>query len=143
MGPSNGIYGGIGAAQVNCHYTVPKFLITVTLFFLLAHTHTHENFKVCTNKFTDTLLILSVLWGTDYLTGAMFSLPDACGAAAKNSLIPVAPTRLLIPVPTQAPTMRAQQAYSIHFSAVVSPSIVHSFFCFFIVVCVLSFVSSF
>jgi hypothetical protein len=38
MGPSRGIYGGIGATEVNRCHTVPQFLITVTL---LAHTHTH------------------------------------------------------------------------------------------------------
>jgi hypothetical protein len=39
MGPSHGTYGAIGAAQINRRYTVPQLLITVTLFFLLAHTH--------------------------------------------------------------------------------------------------------
>jgi hypothetical protein len=66
MGPSHGIYGGIGAAHVNRRYTVPQFLITVTLFFLLAlslsitHTHTREN-GLHKQKLLIHLCLLSVL----------------------------------------------------------------------------------
>jgi hypothetical protein len=54
MGPSHGIYGGMGAAQVNRRYT--PILYTITLFFfLLAHTHMKTE-RFAQTKVTDTLI---------------------------------------------------------------------------------------
>jgi hypothetical protein len=41
MGPSHGIYGGIGTTQVNRRYTAIIDTVTLFSFYYLTHTHTH------------------------------------------------------------------------------------------------------